>query len=100
MGDSEVANALARGYPEAGYAGAMSLAAETLKARSSRTYTPAIRIARLYAHAGDKDRTLEWLEKACEKRESPLVHLGVGWEWHSLRDDPRFQGLLRRIGLP
>ncbi len=43
---------------------------------------------------------LEWLEKAYEKRESPLIHLGVGWDWDGLRDDPRFQGLLRRMNLP
>lgn len=57
-------------------------------------------VARLYAHAGEKDRALEWLEKAFERREPPLVHVSVGWDWESLRDHPRFQTLLRRIHLP
>jgi hypothetical protein len=50
-------------------------------------------------HAGDKDRTLEWLEKACEGRDGnmPIIRWPL---WDSLRSGPRFQDLLRRIGLP
>ena len=77
----------------------MGFAAEKLAARSNRTHVQAFRVARLYAHAGEKDRALEWLEKAYEQHETPLVHLSVGWDWDGLRDDPRIQDLLRRIGL-
>ena len=45
------------------------------------------------------ERALEWLEKAYEGRETPLVHLSVGWDWDILRDDPRFQDLLLRMNL-
>jgi TolB-like protein len=101
LGSSEVAETLARGCAGAGgYTCAMRLAAETLAARSKLAYVPAIRIARLYAHAGEKDRALGWLEKAYEEREPPLVHLRVGWDWHSLRDEPRFQDILRRLNFP
>ena len=58
-----------------------------------------MRIARLYAHAGDKDEVLRWLKKACDERETPLTHLGVAWDWDFLRSDPRFQDLIRRVGL-
>jgi len=98
--DNEAVEALDYGYAQAGYPRAMSLAAENLAARSNRTHVPAFRIARLYAHAGEKDRALEWLEKAYEQRESPLVHLSVGWDWDSLRSDPRFQDLLGRMKFP
>ncbi len=100
LGDSETAEALGRGCGEAGYPGAMRLAAERLAARSNQTYVPAVRIARLYAHAEEKDSALEWLEKAYEQRETPLVHLSVAWDWDSLRDEPRFQELLRRMNFP
>ena len=100
LGDSEAVKALERGYAEAGYPRAMSLAAETLAMRSNLAHVPAFRIARLYAHAGENDRALEWLEKAYEEREIPLTHLSVGWDWDNLRNDPRFQDLVRRIGLP
>jgi hypothetical protein len=78
----------------------MRLAAETLLERSKRSHVPGVRIARLFAHAGEKDRALDWLEKAYEEREGPLIHLNVGWDWHHLRDDPRFQDLLRRMNFP
>lgn len=100
LGDDQLAKTLERSYVEAGYTGAMRLAAEKLGERSHKTHVPALRIARLYAHAGDHDRALEWLEKAYEDHEPPLVHLRVAWDWDSLRDHPRFQDLLRRMNFP
>lgn len=100
LGDTQLAETLGRGYVEAGYAGAMRLAAEELAARSERTHVPAVRIARLHAQAGEDDRALDWLEKAYEEREPPLVHLRVAWDWDKLRDHPRFQDLLRRLNFP
>jgi serine/threonine-protein kinase len=99
-GDPEAADALARGYAEAGYAGAMSLLAQTLAARSNLAYVPSESIARLYAYAGDKERALEWLEQAYQDLDIVMVFLSVESTWDSLRDDPRFQDLLRRMNLP
>jgi tetratricopeptide (TPR) repeat protein len=100
LGDRHVEEALTEGYAMDGYAGAMRLAAEKLAERSAISYAPAFRIARLFAQARERTRAQEWLEKAYEHRESPLVHLSVGWDWDSLREEPQFQDLLRRIGLP
>jgi len=99
-GDREVEEALERGYAEAGYTGAMSLAAETLAARSGTTYVAPTLIAELYACAGKNDRAFEWLEKGLEARDPNLPLLNVHTSWDSLRDDPRFQDLLRRMNLP
>ncbi len=92
--------ALERGYAEAGYHGAMRRAAEELVERSGSTHVSAYVIAELYACAGDKERALEWLEKAYDGRYMELVYLSIHPAWHSLRDDPRFQDLLRRMNLP
>lgn len=100
LGDTEVEESLVSGYAAHGYSGAMRQAAEKLVERAGRTYVPAFRIARLYAHASEKERASEWLEKAYERHETPLIHLSVGWDWDSLRSDPRFQNLLRRLNLP
>jgi TolB-like protein/Tfp pilus assembly protein PilF len=100
LGDHEVEDALRRGYAEGGYRRAMRFGAETLVKRSRRCYVPSVRIARLYAHAGENDQAIEWLQRACEQRETPLFHLSVAWDWDVLRDDPRFHDLLRRVGLP
>jgi serine/threonine-protein kinase len=100
LGDKEAVAALDRGYAEAGYRGAMKRAADTLAARSRHAHVPAIRIARLYAHAGENRKAMEWLEHAYTDRETNLVHINVGWDWDGLRSDPHFQDLLRRMHLP
>lgn len=100
LDDGEAEAALTRGETEEGYTGAMRHAAETLVQRRNHSYVPAFRIARLFAHAADAEQTLTWLERAYDDRETPLIHLGVGWDWDGVRGDRRFQNLLRRMNLP
>ena len=57
-------------------------------------------IAIVYVGLGQKDQAFEWLEKAYEHREEILVFLNVDPSWDTLRSDPRFQNLVRRVGLP
>ena len=96
----DIVAALKSGYQQAGYREGMERAADTLAARAQHAYVPGVRIARLYAHAGNTDRALFWLEKAYAARETPLAHLAVAWDWEQLRPDPRFQDLLRRLNFP
>ena len=96
--DHELVQALERGYEDDGYHGAMRLAADTLAARS--TLVDAMRIARLYTYAGDKERALEWLGRAYEARLHNMIYLSVNPQWDPLRSDPRFQDLLRRMNFP
>ncbi len=99
-GDTEVVGALERGYAEAGYEAAMRSAAEILVARSRTAYVPSMRIANLFVHAGDKEKALEWLEKAFEAHDPHMPYIGALHWSDSLRDDPRFQDLLRRMNFP
>ena len=57
-------------------------------------------IALLYAGLGDRDQAFAWLEKAYEARSSNLLYLKVSPRYDSLRADPRFADLVRRVGLP
>ena len=100
MGHHEAAEALERGYAEAGYQGAMRRAAETLAARSEQANVIATNIAVLYICAGDQERALEWLARGFEVRDTWISYLSVHPIWDGLRDDPRFQDLLRRMNLP
>jgi len=99
-GYPEVVEALDRGYAEGGYSRAMRLASETLAARSQRAYVPSLKIAEWYALAGENDLALDWLEKAYDDRAPQLVFINVAPRWDVLRDDPRFQDLLRRMNIP
>lgn len=57
-------------------------------------------IAMNYAALGDKEKTIEFLEKAFQRRESSITHLAILPEFDDLHSDPRFQDLLKKIGLP
>ena len=100
--DGEMLAVLTAVQGAASYAATMRRAGDLLAARadSNACHVPAIRVARLYAHANDRQRALEWLHRACDARESPLVHLAVGWDWRTLRDTKAFGAILRRVGLP
>lgn len=98
--EQDFAAALGPVRGEAAYRTAMHRVAQLMAAQSKRRHIPAVRIARMYAHAGDKDTAMQWLEKAYQNRESPLIRLAVFWDWDTLRSDPRFLDLLRRMNLP
>jgi hypothetical protein len=68
--------------------------------RAKREYVTPSRVARIYARLGDETQALEWLEKAYQERDVFLCNLKVGPSFDPLRSNPRFQDLLRRVGLP
>jgi TolB-like protein/tetratricopeptide (TPR) repeat protein len=98
-GDRESADLLGTARGEAAYRAAMRRVGDAMVARSAERHVPGIRVARMFAHAGDADRAIQWLERAYENRESPLSRLNVVWDWLDLHPDPRFQDLLRRMKL-
>jgi serine/threonine protein kinase len=77
---------------------ALAVVAE-LKQLSAQGYVPATSIALVYAGLGDKDQAFAWLEKAHEEHSFQLQNLTVEPRWDSLRSDPRFASLVRRVGL-
>ena len=66
---------------------------------SSDQYVSPFCRALIYAGLDDQDVTFEWLEKSFEERSFDLVYINVWPVWDHLRDDPRFEDLLIRIGL-
>jgi tetratricopeptide (TPR) repeat protein len=66
---------------------------------SKRRYVPPANVAEVYAGLGEHEQALDWLERACDERDHALVRLVVNPWWDNLRSEPRFQKLLRRVGL-
>ncbi len=57
-------------------------------------------IAGVHARLGEKDAAFEWLERALHEHESFLVYFKVHPLFEGLRGDPRFDALVKRIGIP
>ena len=58
-----------------------------------------IYIALAHAAIGNKDQAFVWLTKSYESRDPQIVWLKVEPQFETLRPDPRFQALLRRMGI-
>ncbi|MGA2361465.1 MAG: protein kinase [Candidatus Aminicenantales bacterium] len=91
-------SALDRGFAEAGFPGAARRGAEILAVRARENLAFPTEVAPLYIYAGDKDHALEWLERAYEARDPNLPYLRLP-QYDSLRSEPRFQALFRRLKL-
>jgi TolB-like protein/DNA-binding winged helix-turn-helix (wHTH) protein/Tfp pilus assembly protein PilF len=71
---------------------------ELLELNKQRYVTPAA-LVNVYIGLGDKERALTWLEKAYEERSNYIAYLNVFPIVDPLRSDPRFAGLLQKVGL-
>ena len=109
IAELETAADLAGGVTHAGYLGQAYAKAgrtddamrqlEMLTEFSKQHEVPAFKFSLIHAGLGDKEQAFELLEKAYENREFPMAILNVAEILGGLRDDPRFDDLLRRIGL-
>ena len=66
---------------------------------AKKRYISPLNFAIIYTGLGDKDRAFEWLEKAYEDRTQAMDHIKMRPMFDSLRADPRFTDLLRRMNL-
>jgi TolB-like protein/Tfp pilus assembly protein PilF len=98
-GSPGIIGSLAKAYSQAGRrSDALRLVAE-LKSRRERGFVPAGAFVSAYIGLGDKDQALAWLERGYQEHSNTLRLLKVDPVFDSLRSDPRFTDLLRRVGL-
>lgn len=71
---------------------------ELLHLQQSHPMDPML-IAAAYGGFKDKDQALVWLEKGYEQHSPELASLRVSPRFDFVRGDPRFENLLRRVGL-
>ncbi len=91
---------LARAYAQFGRsADAKKLLAE-LQGRAQHSYVPPYLFARIHAALGEEQQALASLEEAYAERDQYLVWLKVDDAFDPLRQQPRFQALIRRVGFP
>jgi TolB-like protein/DNA-binding winged helix-turn-helix (wHTH) protein/Flp pilus assembly protein TadD len=92
-------SALAYVYGRTGRTAEARHAIQELLRLSEREPLQARVFAWSYAGVGDTAQTLAWLEKAYAEHSGELVALKVSPAYDFLREDPRFQRLLERVGL-
>jgi tetratricopeptide (TPR) repeat protein len=99
-GESEMAGALGHAYAVSGKRDEAERLLAELKERSKRQYVAPFDVALIYVGLGAKSATFEWLEKAYEDRSSWFTWITTDPRFDSIRDDPRYRDLLRRMKLP
>lgn len=71
----------------------------TLEKMQEQQYVSPMDIATVHAALGEKDKAFEWLEKAFADQSEMLLFLPLHPAFEILRPDPRFQDLVRRVGV-
>lgn len=72
---------------------------DTLKEKSSREYIDSALIGLVYIALGKKDDAFNWLSKAFDARSAWMIWLKVDPHFDPVRSDPRFNELMKRVGI-
>src|SRR2546421_7848234 len=91
--------ALARTFAVSGRITEARILLEQLQ-QSKRQYVAPFYVAIVYAGLGENERALDWLEKPYADHSNAIVFLKVDPQLDTLRSNPRFHELQRRLRLP
>ena len=102
IGSTYVLARLGYAYARTGRRGKALKIARQLERLSKRKYVSSYDIALVYVGLGEKTQALAWLERAYRNKEGAmwLPFLKVSPWFDAIRNDPRFQDLLRRMNFP
>src|SRR5260370_40255025 len=73
---------------------------DDLTRQKKQKYIAPYFFAGIHAGLGEDDRAIEYLEKSYEEQSHWLIYLHIDPSMDGLRSNPRFQNLLRRVGVP
>ena len=90
--------ALGHAYARLGETGRALEILDQIKASPSPR-TGAFYVAQVYTGLGDNDKALDWLERGYERHVRWLPHINVSPFFEPVRSEPRFQALLKKMGL-
>jgi tetratricopeptide (TPR) repeat protein len=92
--------ALARSYAVSGRITESRNLLDQLGQQSKKQYVSPFYVAIVYAGLGENDHALDWLEKAYSDRSNAIIFLKVDPQLDTLRSNPRFHELQRKLRLP
>ena len=73
---------------------------ENYRVSAKSSYVPSVMVAQACMRVGDKECAFQWLEKGFEERDDLMVNLKVDAVFNGIRSDPRYEDLVRRVGIP
>jgi TolB-like protein/DNA-binding winged helix-turn-helix (wHTH) protein/Tfp pilus assembly protein PilF len=97
--DASLSPEIAFIYAMTGRRGDAQKILDRLLSTAKTTPIAAHHLALIYVGMGRKDEAFAWLEKAFEEHSPMMAWLKVDPRFDSLREEPRFQDLMRRVGL-
>ena len=71
-----------------------------LERKAQSAYVPPYLIATIHGALKERAEAFKWLERAYDERDSHITYLALDPEMDSLRSDPRFRLLVRRLHIP
>ena len=71
---------------------------EVLLREAPRNPELSVAVASAYLSLGDKDHSIEWLERAYDEHLAYLTSINADFIFDSLRSEPRFQELMKKVG--
>ncbi len=97
IGENRVAEVLENAEPDTDYQAQMRIAASIIETDSESPFVSNVDLARIWLHAGDLDRALDYLENAAAERESYLVYTIANTQFRDAWNTDRYKAILRQM---
>jgi tetratricopeptide (TPR) repeat protein len=91
---------LKEAFAKSGAQGYWRRTLENYKETAKSNYVEPVLVAEACVRLGDKECAFKWLERGYKERDDLMINLKVEPVLESLHSDPRFQDLVRRVGIP
>jgi TolB-like protein/DNA-binding winged helix-turn-helix (wHTH) protein len=99
-GDNKGADTMQQAFQRGGFHAVLEWRLSEIQRASKKRYVAPIEFAFCYARLGRKDETIRYLDRAYQERTPFLVHLPHDPNFYFVHSDPRFQDILKKMGLP
>ena len=100
QGDIEDASGIENAYKTGGYSGVMGWRLALLEKNAKEHYVSQWDFAQAYAILGRRDDAIHSLQKSFDQRVPTMIFLKEDPSLDSLHSDPRYQAIVKGIGLP
>lgn len=99
-GNEKLAAEVRVAFAKGGNRGVQEWRLAHLKQLAQKSYVSPLEVAFVFARLGQDDEAFRWLDKAYDDHVPMLVRIQQASDLNRLHGDPRYQALIKRIGLP